>query len=59
MNTLLLIFLTVVCYGLCWLCLWAEKKSKKWYPDRALLFTAGMFLALAFVGTAWVTVKIL
>ena len=59
MPTILIIFLTAICYGLCWLCLWAEQRSKKWYRDRALLFTAGMFLSLAFVGTAWAVVKIL
>lgn len=49
----MLILLTVIAYALCWFCLWAEKKSKAWHPDRALLFTAGFWLAMAFVGTGW------
>ncbi len=57
MHTPLLILLTLLCYGLCWLCLWGEKKSKKWYPDRALLFSAGFWLALGMVGTGWIASK--
>lgn len=59
MTLLIIILLTALCFGLGFLCLWAEKKSHKWYSDRLLLFVAGFWTALGVVGVAGIIVRLL
>lgn len=49
--TPLMILIALVCYGLSAFCVWAERKSRKWYLDRRLLVASGFFFALAIVAT--------
>lgn len=51
MPTLITI-LTVAAFVASFLLLRWEKKSKKWYTDRACIFTAGLFAGLGLVGLA-------
>lgn len=48
-----LILIALVLCGLSSLCLWAERKSRKWYQDRALIWFSGVFFGLATVATGF------
>lgn len=59
MHPLAILSLSAFCYLLCYLCLRAEKRSRKWWPDRALLFVAGFWFALGCAATVVALVRMI
>lgn len=53
MNPLSLYAIAAVLFGMAYICHVAEKRSRAWYPDRALLLAQGFFLALGGVVLVW------